>query len=221
MIRLSVALILALLAGLAITGCQNEYKTQLLALQQEHNDLRVRHQRLQQELADREDTQRDLLAQLDSRETELAAAQAQLANLKESKDKPSAPEGWQETASGAKVTLASDILFGPGQATISKQGDARLRQIAATIKDRYPKAMVRVYGFSDSDPIRMSAKLWKDNLDLSANRAMAVTRLLRKLGIDAGNIETVAMGAARPVAPNSTKAGKAKNRRVEIMVVSP
>ena len=78
---------------------------------------------------------------------------------------------------------------------------------------------MRVYGYTDSDPIKRSARLWKDNLDLSANRAMAVTRELRKLGIPAESIETVAMGATRSVAPNRTKADKAKNRRVEIVVV--
>ena len=60
---------------------------------------------------------------------------------------------------------------------------------------------------------------WDDNLDLSANRAMAVTRYLTGKGLDSAMIETVGMGAAQPVASNSSKDGKARNRRVEIYAV--
>jgi len=78
---------------------------------------------------------------------------------------------------------------------------------------------VRVMGYSDSDPIVKTKKLWKDNLDLSANRAMEVTRYLWSRGIPAERIETVGMGSTHFVQPNKTKAGKAANRRVEIHVV--
>jgi chemotaxis protein MotB len=78
---------------------------------------------------------------------------------------------------------------------------------------------VRVMGYTDSDPIVKTKNLWKDNLDLSANRAMEVTRHLWSKGISAEHIETVAMGATHFMGPNTTKAGKAGNRRVEISVV--
>jgi len=68
-------------------------------------------------------------------------------------------------------------------------------------------------------PIKRSRRKWKDNLDLSANRAMAVTRYLIARGIPKANVETIAMGDSRFVATNKTRAGKAKNRRVDIMVV--
>jgi flagellar motor protein MotB len=79
--------------------------------------------------------------------------------------------------------------------------------------------MVQVYGFTDNDPIVKTKKLWEDNLDLSANRAMMVTRELIRHGIAANRVETIAMGSTHPVASNSDKAGKAKNRRVEIVAI--
>lgn len=120
-----------------------------------------------------------------------------------------------------RVTLAADVLFNAGRATLSKPGVTRLRGIVAQIKSQHPNATVHVYGYTDSDPIKRSAKLWKDNLDLSANRAMAVSRQLWQLGIAPEKIETIAMGATNFVASNKTAADKAKNRRVEIAVTEP
>jgi len=113
----------------------------------------------------------------------------------------------------------SDILFPSGQATLTKQGLTELDKAAAAIKARYAGLPVRVYGYTDTDPILKTKKLWQDNLDLSANRAMNVTRHLRSRGVPASMIETVAMGETRPVASNASTASKARNRRVEIIVI--
>ena len=116
-------------------------------------------------------------------------------------------------------TLESDILFASGSATLTAAGQKALSEVAAKIKADYPGRIVRIYGHTDSDPIVKSKKLWADNLDLSANRAMAVARYMIDRGIPAERVEPVAMGATRPVASNDTKAGKARNRRVEIVVI--
>ena len=118
-----------------------------------------------------------------------------------------------------RVILGSDILFASGQATLTTAGKKAIDEIAKDLTSRYAGQLVRVYGYTDSDPIKRSKKLWKDNLDLSANRAMAVPRYLISRGIKADRIETIAMGATHYVAANSTKAAKAKNRRVEIFVI--
>ena len=222
--RLLLALMIPV-AGMALmaTGCSDQYKQKIAAMEQdlaiiqkENNDLR----KLKPLLAEAQERAGELEVKLQSSSTEVAALKAQLGA---DADKPAGliPTGWQETASGVKITLANDILFSAGQAALSTKGKDALKPIAQTIQSTYPNAMVRVYGFTDSDPIVKTAKLWKDNLDLSANRAMAVTRELCKLGIADKNIETIAMGATRFVAPNTTKANKAKNRRVEIVVIKP
>ncbi|MBT3278452.1 MAG: OmpA family protein [Phycisphaerales bacterium] len=127
--------------------------------------------------------------------------------------------GWMEGTVGDKISVGSDVLFSSGRATLTTGGKGALRSVANAIKANYAGLPVRIYGFTDSDPIVKSKKLWSDNLDLSANRAMAVTRYLISQGISGERIETIAMGATRYVTSNASKTGKARNRRVEIMVV--
>jgi len=214
-----------LACGLTTVGCCDQYKKQLAEIQQQYNDLETSNQDLKRVLAEAQAKDGDLAAQLTSKDSELIGVKAELADLKAKQaaqpKPPKVPAGWTPTATGAKITLASDILFAPGRATLSSQGLRKLRSIASTIRSNYPKAVARVSGFTDNDPIVRSAKLWKDNLELSANRAMAVTRQLRKLGISSESIETIAMGATHFVAPNTSRTSKAKNRRVEIAVVNP
>ena len=95
------------------------------------------------------------MTQLQGKDGQLAAANMEIVDLKKQLGaKPAPKEGWQETATGARITLASDILFAAGKATLSQSGSARLRQVAAAIKTSYPGARVRVYGFTDNDPIK-------------------------------------------------------------------
>jgi chemotaxis protein MotB len=213
------------LVGVApiVTGCNDQCKEELNTLKVQYNDLQMKYGDLQTSLKTCQAKNSDLMNLLASKGDELVAANSEIARLKSAPkptptEKTTVPTGWQETATGAKVTLAGDILFASGRARLSKQGTARLRQVAATIKATYPNTIVRVYGFTDSDPIVKTKKLWADNLDLSSNRAMAVVRQLQKLGIAAGKLEAIGMGATHPVVSNATKEGKTRNRRVEIVV---
>ncbi len=220
--RLTVLSVLAVLAGgLAATGCNDRTQKELTALKYQYNDLQLEKSDLQKSLKVSQDKNDELMTLLATRESELDAANAEIGELKKQPkvDDKTAPTGWTAIPGGAKIALASDILFAPGKATLSKQGTARLKQIAATIKTTYPDSVIRVCGFTDSDPIQKTKKLWMDNLDLSSNRAMAVVRLLKKSGIQAGKLEAVGMGETHPVAPNTTKEGKTRNRRVEIVAV--
>ena len=110
-----------------------------------------------------------------------------------------------------------DILFAAGKASLSNRGKRALGAVVTSLTSQYAGHLIRVYGHTDSDPIKKSK--WKSNLELSSHRAKAVKRYLVSKGVPAGNIETIAMGAKRPVADNRTSAGKARNRRVEIEVV--
>lgn len=123
-------------------------------------------------------------------------------------------EGW----SGGKMVIGGHLLFPPGSATLTPEGQAKLKKVAGDLKGHYAGRTARVYGFTDSDPIVKTKNLWQDNLDLSANRSMAVVRFLWSQGISKDKVEAVAMGDARPVSPNSSADNKKKNRRVEIVV---
>ena len=114
------------------------------------------------------------------------------------------------------VTLPNTILFSSGQATLKKATSAELDHIQSVLQQKYRSNLVDVVGHTDTDPIKKSK--WRDNWQLSAERALAVSGYLIKRGIPEDRIRAVGCGPARPVAPNSTSAGKAKNRRVEIVV---
>jgi chemotaxis protein MotB len=124
---------------------------------------------------------------------------------------------WVSDPRGAKTSIGSDVLFSSGKAALKSSGKTALSKVARDLKGNYARLPIRVYGFTDSDPIRKSK--WKDNLDLSANRSMAVTRYLISKGVDDDRIETIAMGATHFLTSNKTRAGKSKNRRVEIFVI--
>jgi chemotaxis protein MotB len=114
------------------------------------------------------------------------------------------------------VTLENTILFNSGQATLKRATSAELDHIESVLRQRYSNNQIDVVGHTDTDPIKKSK--WKDNLELSAQRALTVVRYLIQRGVDERRIRAVGCGAARPVASNRTSAGKAKNRRVEIVV---
>jgi len=208
---LAVGLIAVLLSTL---GCCEPEKKQIAQLQGSMNELSTQNQDLRDQLAQARSRQADLVAALDAANARLQSMQRPAPETKP------APKGdWEEGLIGDRLTIESDILFPSGQATLTKQGLAELDKAAATIKSRYAGLPVRVYGYTDTDPILKTKKLWQDNLDLSANRAMNVTRHLRSKGVPATMIETVAMGETRPVASNASNTGKARNRRVEIIVI--
>jgi chemotaxis protein MotB len=114
------------------------------------------------------------------------------------------------------VTLPNAILFDAGKATLKGSISKELDHIYSVLKAKYPGRHIEVAGHTDSDPIKKSS--WKDNLELSSQRAMAVARYLKQKGIAENKISATGYGEGKPIASNSTAEGKKKNRRVEIVV---
>jgi outer membrane protein OmpA-like peptidoglycan-associated protein len=109
-----------------------------------------------------------------------------------------------------KVSLASDVLFDSGSATLQPGGVDKLREVAQVL-DRYPKTQVQIVGHTDSRGSPTS------NVQLSERRAQAVRDVLVRDGVDPSRITTRGEGETRPVATNDTPEGRAQNRRVEII----
>ncbi len=116
------------------------------------------------------------------------------------------------------VTLPNTILFEVGKAELRKATSADLDHIYSVLQSRYADRQIDVVGHTDSDPIKATKKMWKDNWELSAQRALTVLRYLVKRGIREDRIREIGCGKSRPVVSNTTVSGKAKNRRVEIVV---
>lgn len=224
----AVALGALVVSCLSAVGCCDKQDKELKTLQQQYNDLQMNYNDSKKALDESKTKNNDLMAQLESKDMELSAAKragggttkVETKIVKETVDRQlQVPGGWHRTAGGVAIEVGSDILFPSGKAELSANGEKKIREIAATLKNSFTGQQIRVYGYTDADPIHKTANLWQDNLDLSANRAMSVTRELGKTGISPDRIETVAMGAAHPQASGGSAAAKAKNRRVEIEVV--
>jgi len=216
-------LAVSVLAALSSIGCCQKEKQTIQELTARNQELQANSDDLRQQLAQAKTREDELSSQLGARQSELDAAMARSRELAgRPAVQPSGPTpapGWEQGALGDMVTVGTDILFASGKAELTAAGKSTLDKIAGDLKTTYAGMPVRVFGHTDTDPIRKSKKLWQDNLDLSANRAMAVSRYLISKGISAKLVETVAMGENHPIASNDTPAGRAKNRRVEIVVM--
>ena len=227
MARIGLRGLSVMLAAVALSafGCAEKEKKQIFELKSSYNQLSELFDTQRNELAQAKAANAELTQQLGQKDADLAAKDARILELENKLAEPPPPEegeageGWERTAAGDRITVGSDVLFAAGRATLTDKGKSALDKIVNDLKTTYAGLGVRVYGYTDSDPIKRTKHLWQDNLDLSANRAMAVTRHLRVRGIEAKLIETIAMGATRPVAGNDSGAGKQRNRRVEIVVI--
>jgi chemotaxis protein MotB len=119
---------------------------------------------------------------------------------------------------GTKITMSDKILF--------DSGSAGLKQPAKEIMDMIYKnyfanstAKVLINGHTDDRP--MSSAVYPSNWELSTGRAGSVARyLIDKYKIPNGRIVTAGYADTSPVAPNDTEEGRAKNRRIEIFILS-
>ena len=121
--------------------------------------------------------------------------------------------GVQGSASAGEVTatLASDVLFDAGKATLKSSAKQTLARVARVIRSEYPGNTVRVAGHTDTDPIRKSGH--KSNYHLGFERAYAVRTYLIEQGLRGDEIYIASHG------PDQAKGSKAESRRVEIVVV--
>ena len=215
--------LIVVLAVLALTagGCATKEKEMIAELQQLNADLTNKNTELSDQLALAKTAESRLSQQVDTQDTALAQLQQGLTAAEQRAAKAAAPARASAARADtvSKITLGSDVLFSPARATLKSSGKAELNRVAKKLKSNYGGMNIRVLGRTDSDPVVKSKHLWQDNLDLSANRAMAVTRYLISKGIDPKKIETVAMGEHHPVVSNANRSGKATNRRVDILVV--
>jgi OOP family OmpA-OmpF porin len=111
-----------------------------------------------------------------------------------------------------KMTL--QVFFDSGKATLT-EADLKELPKAVDFLKKYPGTKIRLDGHTDST----GAEAY--NMKLSERRAMAVRDyLVKEAGVDSSKITVVGHGGADPVADNKTPEGRAKNRRVEISILS-
>jgi len=117
------------------------------------------------------------------------------------------------TPEGIRVQMDSQILFDTNKFELKPAADPTLKNLAQIIAS-YPGCLVKVEGHTDNVGSEEA------NQKLSENRALAVKEALRNAKVPANiRFETIGYGKSRPVADNNTEKGRAKNRRVEILII--
>jgi chemotaxis protein MotB len=114
------------------------------------------------------------------------------------------------------ISLADNMLYKSGSYEISDKANETLTKISKIIKD-YKDYEVLIEGNTDNVPI--TQKNIRNNWDLSALRASSVVLALQtKFGVDGKRLTAGGRGEFNPIADNNTDAGKAKNRRTQIII---
>ncbi len=118
------------------------------------------------------------------------------------------------------VNMEAAILFDSGRADVKPEGVDILGKMVETLKNVKDKA-IRIEGHTDNVQISGAlTRTFPTNWELSAARAINVTKFLQEKGIDPVNLSAAAFAEHKSVADNATKEGRAKNRRIEITLVS-
>jgi chemotaxis protein MotB len=117
------------------------------------------------------------------------------------------------------VNMVDKILFDSGSAVIKKNGEKVLDRVAGILKGVADR-QIKVEGHTDNVPISSRlAEKFPSNWELSTARATTVVRYLQGRGVNPGVLSAEGYAEFHPVAPNETDAGKAANRRIEIVLI--
>lgn len=114
------------------------------------------------------------------------------------------------------VSLSDKLLFPSGSAQLNRQGKEAIGKVAQVLKEN-PSINIEVIGHTDSIPINTAR--YQNNWDLSVDRATTITELLTAdYQIAGARLTASGKSKYQPVASNKTRAGRAKNRRTEIIL---
>ena len=120
------------------------------------------------------------------------------------------------------VRMPAEVLFPVGVAELSEKGKIELYKLSAVLQKEEMRKKFRfmVAGHTDNTPIQASAESrYKNNWELSTARAVTVTSILVKAGINPRNLVAAGFGEFAPIASNKSRRGRARNRRIEIVLL--
>jgi chemotaxis protein MotB len=151
------------------------------------------------ELAKIQSTYDELVSDLES---EVSAGQIEIERLRE----------------GLRLNVSDEVLFASGSAELDEKGRDVLEKVAAQLISLHDTIQVR--GHTDNLKIGGTlAQRYPTNWELAAARAARVVRLLEEKGVDPGRLSAVSLGPNDPVVPNDSAENRARNRRIEILLV--
>jgi chemotaxis protein MotB len=205
-----------------------------------YRPLQEESRKRKQELTEQRALARDAKREVDEAKAALEKSQAETKQVRddlmqtaEAKDenakllaklqKEVAESGVELSGEGGRitVTMVDKILFNSGEADLTDHGEALLRKLGGVLKTNLSGKMIQVNGHTDKVPIKTELKdLYPTNWELSAARAINVVRFLQdEVKIDPRKMMAAGYGQFHPIASNSSTTGKAKNRRIEILLL--
>ncbi|QYD66959.1 OmpA family protein [Paraburkholderia edwinii] len=125
------------------------------------------------------------------------------------------------TLVNGRIGISGNVLFALNSDQLQPQGRELLKSLAAPLAAylNVNDEILMVSGFADDQQVRAGNRRFSDNWELSAQRALTVTRALIDDGVPAKSVFAAAFGSEQPVGSNADAEGRAKNRRVEIAPV--
>ena len=122
------------------------------------------------------------------------------------------------TLVNGRIGIRGNVLFALNSDRLQPEGRELLESLAAPLADylRSREEILMVSGFTDDRLVSDSNRQFTDNWELSAQRALTVTRTLIDAGVPPSSVFAAAFGSQQPVSSNVSEEGRARNRRVEI-----
>lgn len=236
------------------SSSHNKLRSDLAATQNKYNNLKASYDALDTNsasaIAQNTKKNRELLAQLETKEQALAAESARLKELKKELDSRSQRVAELESVIAAKdqamtalknavsralsdfegkgltieqrdgkvyVSMENKLLFESGSWAVGTEGRKAVKKLANVLGDN-PEIAVLIEGHTDNAPYPGNGQI-KNNWDLSTKRATAIVSILQQnRNIKANNLTAAGRGEYSPIASNDSSEGKAKNRRIEIIL---
>ena len=158
----------------------------------------------------------ELTARLQDEIAQRAAQTQRLQTLEQALARPLA--AGRVTLHNGRIGINGNVLFELSSAELQPEGRALLKSLAAPLTSylQSRQEILMVSGFTDDRQVRGGSKAFADNWELSAQRALTVTRTLIEEGVPPAAVFAAAFGSQQAVASNADAEGRARNRRVEI-----
>ena len=125
------------------------------------------------------------------------------------------------TEDNGRIGISGSVLFAVNSDQLRPEGRQLLKSLVHPLRVYLGERneLLMVSGFTDDKPVSEGNKRFADNLELSAQRALTVTRALVEEGMPSSQVFSAAFGPEQPVASNASEQGRALNRRVEMAPV--
>ncbi|MGJ7544553.1 OmpA family protein [Variovorax sp. LT1R16] len=160
--------------------------------------------------------QLDLTSRLEAEVKQRQAEAQRLQTLEQALAGPLA--AGRVTLTNGRIGISGSVLFDLNSAELQPEGRQLLKSLAEPVAAylRSRDEILMVSGFTDNRQVRGGNRQFADNWELSAQRALTVTRTLIEEGLPAASVFAAAFGAEQAVASNTDADGRSRNRRVEM-----